>query len=45
MHGGALRETADAVAERIFLRRFEILPKADLRLFSPWIYVVAIERR
>jgi hypothetical protein len=31
--------------ERIFLRRFEILPKADLRLFSPWIYVVAIERR
>jgi hypothetical protein len=23
----------------------EILPKAELRLFSSWIYVVAIERR
>jgi len=38
-------ETADAVAERIFLRRLEILPKAELRLFGSWIYVVAIERR
>jgi hypothetical protein len=38
-------ETAGAVAERIFLRRLEILPKAELRLFSSWIYVVAIERR
>jgi hypothetical protein len=38
-------ETADAVAERIFLTRLEILPKAELRLSSSWIYVVAIESR
>jgi hypothetical protein len=36
-----MRHSAHSVKQH----RLEILPKAELRLFSSWIYVVAIERR